>query len=40
VLIAVTRQAAVNRNEAVNGITSSPPEEKTQPPPTQWRKGA
>jgi small conductance mechanosensitive channel len=44
VLIAVTRQAAVNRNEAASGITSAEPEEESRPAPApapaSWRKGA
>ena len=40
VLIAVTRQAAVNRNEAASGITSAEGLEKSPPPPAAWRKNA
>jgi small conductance mechanosensitive channel len=40
VLIAVTRQAAVNRNEAASGITTAEPDEKRPPARAGWRKGA
>jgi hypothetical protein len=40
VLIAVTRQAAVNRNKAASGITSAETPENSSVPSTAWRKNA
>jgi hypothetical protein len=40
VLIAVTRQAAVNRNETASGITAAEPGEKISAAPANWLKGA
>jgi len=40
VLIAVSRQAAVNRTEAAGGIITAEPEEKVSAAPAHWRKGA
>jgi small conductance mechanosensitive channel len=40
VLIAVSRQAAVVRNESANGITAAPPAKEAAPPPASWRRNA